>query len=102
MAKAKQLKTKTLADQLLELIDQSDLTNDALGDQAGVPEATIWRFRKRERGVNLDTAGRLAEVLGADLVVTRRKAKAAQRSRVAYVTGRQESSSDDQVDPELN
>ena len=63
---------KTLAEQLRGLIEASGLTNGKLGAAAGVPEATIWRFRKGERDITLDTAGRLAAELGAELVGRRR------------------------------
>jgi transcriptional regulator with XRE-family HTH domain len=75
--------TNTLADQLRALIEASPLTDGKLGKAAEVPAATIWRFRKKERDITLETAGLLAEVLGAELVVTRRKAKAARRAASA-------------------
>jgi plasmid maintenance system antidote protein VapI len=55
---------KTLAEQLREMIEASGLTNGKLGAAAGVPEATIWRFRKAERDITLETAGRIALALG--------------------------------------
>lgn len=63
----------TLAEQLRELIADSELSNYELGRQANVAEASIWRFRKGERDLTLETAGRLCEVLGVEpLRVSRR------------------------------
>ena len=47
----------TIAEQLRTLIDQDGRSNYELGKAAGVPEATLWRFRKGERDMQLETAG---------------------------------------------
>lgn len=72
---AKAAPGKTLADQLRDAIEASPLGDHALGKKAGVSPAAIWRFRKGERDITLETAGRLAEALGAELVVRKRTRK---------------------------
>jgi transcriptional regulator with XRE-family HTH domain len=72
VAKAREI---DLAEQLRELIADSGLSNYALGGQAGVSESVIWRFRQGERDITLATAARIAAILGAKLVGSRRRSK---------------------------
>jgi len=80
----------TLAEQLRELIADSELSNYELGRQANVAEASIWRFRKGERDLTLETAGRLCEVLGVEpLRVSRRSRPSPPPSRADLSSRRQ-------------
>lgn len=88
---------KLLADQLRELLTKSGRSDYSIAEEAEVDGAVISRFRRGLRDVTLETAGRLAEVLGAELVVTRRRVKAARRARA--VSGLPTT---DDIDPELN
>lgn len=64
----------SIADQLREIINNRGLTAYALGKAAGVDAGVIQRFLGHERDIRLETAGRLAAVLGVRLaeVSTRR------------------------------
>jgi transcriptional regulator with XRE-family HTH domain len=65
---------KSLGEQLRGLIEDSGLTNYELGRRAGVTEAGIWRFRKGQRDITLETAGRLCDALGVEPLRARRSA----------------------------
>jgi plasmid maintenance system antidote protein VapI len=68
MAKRKTAKAPaTLADELKAAIQGSELTSYAIGKASGVSPITIGRFLRGERDVTLETAGKLAAVLGLRL-----------------------------------
>jgi plasmid maintenance system antidote protein VapI len=58
----------TLADQLREVIESRGLSSYGLARDSGVSAAVISRFRAKERDITLETADRMAEVLGVRLV----------------------------------
>jgi hypothetical protein len=64
-----------LADQLRELIkrrqSQYDWSNYTISQAAGIDHSSFTRFLAGERDWTLDTAGRVAEVLGIGLVELR-------------------------------
>jgi plasmid maintenance system antidote protein VapI len=68
MAKRKTTKAPaTLAEELKSALQGSELTSYAIGKAAGVSPITIGRFLRGERDVTLETAGKLAAVLGLHL-----------------------------------
>jgi plasmid maintenance system antidote protein VapI len=60
-----------LADSLKEAIQNSGLTAYRVAKMAGVTQPVIDRFTKGERGLTLETAGKIAQVLGYELVKSR-------------------------------
>lgn len=67
----------SLADTLKEAIRKTGLSGYRVALDAGVPEPVVSRFLRGERGINLDTAGKLADYLGLELrpIKQTRKAK---------------------------
>jgi transcriptional regulator with XRE-family HTH domain len=89
-------RSKSLADQLRDLIEDQGLTNYELAARAKVSESMVWRFRNGA-DMKLSTAGRLAEVLGVDLVRTRRRSKPARSDRAASPDDQDIQSHDDTI-----
>lgn len=67
----------TIAGQLRDAIRQSGLSDYALGRRSGVAPIVIGRFLRGVRGLNLDTADRLAAALGFKRVEFARTRRAA-------------------------
>lgn len=57
----------SLADTLKEAIRKTGLSGYRVALDAGVPEPVVSRFLRSERGITLDTAGKLADYLGLEL-----------------------------------
>lgn len=64
-------KSKTIVDQLRQAIRESGMTSYALGKAAGIGQPIIDRFIGKERMPRLDTAAKLAAVLGLELTKKR-------------------------------
>jgi len=64
-------KADTLVEQLRAAIVESGMSDNRLGNEAGVPSQTLGRFKRGERDLTLETASRIAAYLGLEL--TRRK-----------------------------
>ena len=62
-----------LGKQLREAFAKSGLSRFALANQAGVPYAGVHRFMGDDRDITLNTASRLAAVLGLELRPVQRK-----------------------------
>lgn len=56
-----------LAEQFRTAFTDSGLSRFKLARRAGVSYATVYRFMSGERSVTLDTASKLAEVLGLEM-----------------------------------
>jgi hypothetical protein len=68
---------------LARAVEASRLTPYAIAKNAGVNHRTLGRFLTGERGIQFDTAARLANALGLDLVDTRRRGGTAGGERAA-------------------
>jgi plasmid maintenance system antidote protein VapI len=64
-----------ISDVLEQAIRDSRLSLRELSRQAGIHSPSLVRFLKGERGLNLDTADRVAKLLGLRLVQDKDKAK---------------------------
>ncbi len=73
--------------QLREIVEARGLTAYALGKRAGVDPGVVSRFLTGERDIRLETADRLAAVLGLRLVEVGTKGKAGRRVRPAGPDG---------------
>jgi plasmid maintenance system antidote protein VapI len=62
----------SLTEQLLDAIDNSGVTLYRVAKDAGISYAIIERFTKRERGITLETADKLAAYFGMKLTKPRR------------------------------
>ena len=60
-------KTESISDQLRNAIEARGVTHYRLGKDAAVATGVIDRFVSRERDIRLETAARLAAVLGLSL-----------------------------------
>lgn len=60
---------RSISGALREAIKESGLTCYAISKRSGVAESALSRFMSGERSLSLDTVERLADVLGAELVV---------------------------------
>ena len=58
----------TLSDRLRDAIQSSGMTCYALANKAGLSQSVLSRFTSGERDISLGTAGKLADVLGLELV----------------------------------
>ena len=58
---------RSFADVIRRAVQDSGRTPYAVALEAGVPQAMLSRFLRRERGINLDTAEKLCRALGLDL-----------------------------------
>lgn len=65
-----------LEQQLLEAIMEADITRYRLSKLSGVAEGVISRFVNGNRTITIQTAGRLARVLGLELRQVRPSPKA--------------------------
>ncbi len=63
----KKTKQPTLTDQLLEAIESSPLSINALAIAADIPQPVLQRFASGERDIRLDTAAKLATYFGMKL-----------------------------------
>ncbi|HUX00981.1 MAG TPA: helix-turn-helix transcriptional regulator [Phycisphaerae bacterium] len=68
-------KKTDIEDQLRQAILQAGMSRYALWKLSGVTEAVLSRFVNRSRTIRLDTAAKLAEVLGLELTPKRRARK---------------------------
>jgi DNA-binding phage protein len=70
-------KAPSIADQLRQAIRESGLTHYRIAKDAGIPRPDpIDRFMSAERDLRLDTAAKIAHVLGLQLrPISNRKAK---------------------------
>lgn len=57
----------SIADQLRDAIERSQMTHYALGKLSGVTPEQIDRFMRQERDLRLETAAKLARALGMRL-----------------------------------
>jgi plasmid maintenance system antidote protein VapI len=57
----------TIEEQLRRTLAADGRTFYRLGLLTGVDQGTLWRFVRRERGLTLTTAAKLAAVLGLEL-----------------------------------
>jgi plasmid maintenance system antidote protein VapI len=58
---------RTLGDQLRDRIGECGFSESALADVAGVDTSSLGRFLRKERDWTLETAEKVAGVLGIDL-----------------------------------
>lgn len=72
----------TLSDTLRDAIQSSGMTCYALANKAGLSQSVLSRFTSGERDISLGTAGKLAAVLGLELV-TRSARPAPKRKKAA-------------------
>ena len=70
---------------------------DKLAAAAGIPESMVWRFRQGA-DMKLETAGRLAEVLGVELVRTRRRTRPGRPDRAVPRDNQYIQSHDDTIE----
>lgn len=68
MSKAKSTEPPTFAETILKAIQDSGLSVYAVAKGSGVSQPILHRFVAGERGLNLDTAGKLCKFLGLMLV----------------------------------
>ncbi len=73
MSKTKTRKTVDLAEQLRAAVRAAGLSTYALARDAGIDVAVAVRFMNGTRGMNLDSASRVATLLGLELRAIRRK-----------------------------
>ena len=66
-AMSKKQRKTDLGEQLRQAAIESGLSRFALSKRAGIPYAGIHRFMAGQRSFTLDTASRLAAVLGLEL-----------------------------------
>ena len=71
----------TLAEALRQAIIDSGFSAYALQKQTDVDASVITRFLNGERDLRLETAGRLAEAVGAQLVVTEKSRQSHRKKR---------------------
>lgn len=64
---SKRPKQVDLAEQLRTAFEASGMTRFVLSKRSGVPYSGIHRFIAGDRDITLDTASRIAEVLGMEL-----------------------------------
>ena len=76
---SKKQKTTDLAGQLRAAFAESGLSRFELARRAGISYAIVHRFTGGDRGITLDTASKLADVLGLELRPTGRTGKQARR-----------------------
>jgi len=61
---------QSITETLLEAIERSGLSDYAIAKRSGVPQPTVTRFRNgSHRTIKLDTADKLAQMLGCRLVI---------------------------------
>lgn len=60
-------KKRDLTEQLRTAILDSEKTRYRLSIETGIDQATLSRFVHRKMGINLDSASKLADVLGLEL-----------------------------------
>ncbi len=58
---------RTFADVIRRAVQESGKTPYAVALGAGVPQAVLSRFLRRERSINLETAEKLCRALGLEL-----------------------------------
>jgi len=66
----------SLPEQLREAISATGQTTYRVAKESGVSFPVVYRFLKGERGITLDTAGKLADYLGLELRPVQRTRKA--------------------------
>lgn len=92
----------SLANQLRAHVDSGGMTPHELARESGVDSGQLYRFLSGERGITLDTAGRLAKALGLKLVETgraRRGRSAVPARRAGQLPGRPAGPGVDDADP---
>lgn len=62
---------------LKQAIEKSGYTNYALSQLSGVSQGVLSRFTSGERDITLDTAGKIAAALGAELKIQKQKGRSA-------------------------
>jgi len=65
----------TLAEQLRRAIQEAPMNQNTLAYRSGVSAGVISRFRRNQRDIGIDVAGRLAAALGLALRPIRRARK---------------------------
>ena len=65
----------TLSEALKKAILKSEMTQYQIAKEAGIDQGMITRFLHGERDLRLETAGRIAEVVGARLVVDAKRTR---------------------------
>jgi transcriptional regulator with XRE-family HTH domain len=63
---------KNIIDQLRRAMRDSGETEYAIAKASGVSQSVVNRFVSGERGISLETAAKLCEYLGIELVASRR------------------------------
>jgi hypothetical protein len=66
-------KERPLIQALRDAIEADPRTINAIAVEAGLSAAAVWRFVQGERGLSLDSAAALCEVLGLGLTPRRRR-----------------------------
>ena len=73
----------TLSDTLRDAIKSSGMTCYVLANKAGLSQSVLSRFLSGERDISLGTAGKLADVLGLELVTRSARPAAPKRKPAA-------------------
>jgi hypothetical protein len=66
-------KERSLISDLRKAIEADPRTINAIAVEAGLSAAAVWRFVQRERGLSLESAAALADVLSLELVTRSKK-----------------------------
>lgn len=69
---------RLVTDELIKAIEACGLTDTELAGRAGVHASLVGRFKRRERGILLDSAARIAACLGLRLVAIKSKRTSAE------------------------
>lgn len=75
-----------LATSLRRAIDKAEragTTRYSIGKAANLPQSTLSRFMRGQRGLGLDVAERVADVLGLRVVLVEKASKPARRGKGA-------------------
>ena len=68
-------KPRKLSDQIRQALADSEHTRYRISQETGLNEAALGKFFHGERGLSLDSLDRLAEFLGLEVVIKRRKGR---------------------------
>ena len=91
----------TLSDQLRRIVKQSGRTDHSLATEAGIDPGAFGRFMRAERTWTLDTADRLADLLGIELVIKAKKSRDSFKPRPAHEKEPEASAPGSSVCPDL-
>jgi transcriptional regulator with XRE-family HTH domain len=70
----------TLSEALKKAILKSEMTQYQIAKEAGIDQGMITRFLSDERDLRLETASKIAEVVGAKLVVDAERTRSSRKN----------------------